>query len=103
MWQTASGEISTTYVAPDLDVQVGDIVRQEGRAFVRGTLTNTLPQSQRGILLSVGLYDGGDILVEVPSTRKEELDVGQTWEWEIPVQSDQAVRAEISRVGAFPR
>ena len=96
-------EIEITCVAPDMDVQVGEIVREEGLAFVRGTLTNTFPQPQRGILLSVGLYDAAGILVEVPSIQKEALGASQIWEWEIPVQSAQAVRAEISRVDAFPR
>ena len=101
-WQAATGEIEITYVAPDLDVQVSEIVREEGRALVCGTLTNTLPQPQRGILLSVGLYDAAGIPMEVPSIQKEALGAGQIWEWEIPVQSAQAVRAEISRIDAFP-
>ena len=77
-------------------------MREEGLAFVRCTLTNTLPQPQRGILLSAGLYDAAGILVEVPSIQKEALGAGQIWEWEIPVQSAQAVRAEISHIDAFP-
>ena len=75
-WQAATGEISTTYIAPGLNVQVGEIVRQEGRAFVRGTLKNALPQPQRGILLSIGLYDAAGVLVEIPSAKNKELGTG---------------------------
>ena len=103
VWQAATGEISSTYVAPGLDVHVGEIVRQDGRAFARGTLTNTLSQPQRNILLSVGIYNAGGILVEVPSAQYKALGAAETWEWEVPVQSALAVRAEISRVDAFPR
>ena len=52
---------------------------------------------------SVGLYDAAGSLVEVPSAETYELGAVQTWAWEVPVQSAQAVRAEISRIDAFPR